>query len=73
MWFLCILLLEERYVQVQALQQCSKGSQVPACHSEGTSLEAATSGIFLRKDTPAHHPTGQDHVGGGLEDGITEI
>ena len=29
--FLCILLLEERCVQVQALQHCSKGSQVPAC------------------------------------------
>ena len=33
--FLCILLLEERYVQVQVLQQSvqgpSKGSQVPAC------------------------------------------
>ena len=30
-WFLCILLLEERCVQVRALQHCSKGSQVPAC------------------------------------------
>ena len=29
--FLCILLLEERCVQGQALQHCSKGSQVPAC------------------------------------------
>ena len=29
--FLCILLLEERCVQVQALQHCSKGPQVPAC------------------------------------------
>ena len=28
---LCILLLEERCVQVQKLQHCSKGSQVPAC------------------------------------------
>ena len=30
-WFLCILLLEERCVQVQALQLCSKASHVPAC------------------------------------------
>ena len=29
--FLCILLLKETFVQVQALQHCSKGSQVPAC------------------------------------------
>ena len=27
-YFLCILLLKERYVQVQTLQHCSKGSQV---------------------------------------------
>ena len=31
--FLCILLLEERCVQIQALQHCSRGSQVPACLS----------------------------------------
>ena len=30
-WFLCILLLEERCVQVQALQLPSKASHVPAC------------------------------------------
>ena len=30
-WFLCILFLQERFVQVQAMQHCSKGSQVPAC------------------------------------------
>ena len=72
-WFLCILLLEVRCVQVQALQHCSKGSQAPACQSEGTTLEVATSGIFLRKDTPVHHPTSQDHVKRGLEGGITEI
>ena len=29
--FFVILLLKERCVQVQTLQQCSKGSQVPAC------------------------------------------
>ena len=29
--FLYILLLRERYVPVQALQLCCKGSQVPAC------------------------------------------
>ena len=29
--FLCILLLQERCIQVQALHHCSKGSQVPAC------------------------------------------
>ena len=29
LWFLSILLLEEMFVQVQALQQSSKGSQVP--------------------------------------------
>ena len=29
----CILLLEERCVQVQALQHRSKGSQIPACLS----------------------------------------
>ena len=29
--FLCVLLLEERCVQVQALQHCSKGSHVAAC------------------------------------------
>ena len=29
--FLCVLLLEERCVQVQALQRDSKGAQVPAC------------------------------------------
>ena len=29
--FLCILLLQERCVQVQALQRCSKGAQVPTC------------------------------------------
>ena len=30
-WFLCILLLEERCVQVQTLQHSSEGSQSPAC------------------------------------------
>ena len=29
--FLCILLLKERSVQIQTLQQCNNGSQVPAC------------------------------------------
>ena len=29
--FLCILLLEERCVQAQALQHCREASQVPAC------------------------------------------
>ena len=29
--FIFILLLEERFVQVQTLQPCSKESQVPAC------------------------------------------
>ena len=29
--FLCILLLEERPVQVQALEQCFRGSHAPAC------------------------------------------
>ena len=29
--FLCILLLEEKFVQVGALQHCGRGSQVPVC------------------------------------------
>ena len=42
--FLCILLLKERCVQVQALQHCSKGSQVPVCltssQSRGQALKS---------------------------------
>ena len=34
MWFLCILLLDERFVQVQPLQQGSRVSRVPAYHPE---------------------------------------
>ena len=51
----------------------AKGPRPQPVKSEGTTLEAATSGIFLRKDTPVHHPTSQDHVKRGLEGGITEI
>ena len=55
---------------IAALQQRVPG---PSLSVWGETLEAATSGIFLRKDTPVHHPTGQDHVKRGLEGGITEI
>ena len=34
--FLCILLLQEGCIQVQALRHCSKGSQVPACFNRIT-------------------------------------
>ena len=37
--FLCILLLEEMFVQVQALQHCSKGSQVPGLSQYNQSNE----------------------------------
>ena len=37
--FLCILLLQERCIQVQALQHCSEGSQVPACLVNLSELE----------------------------------
>ena len=38
-YFLCILLLEKTFVQVQALQHCSKGSQVPGFRSQPVSAK----------------------------------
>ena len=39
-WFLCILLLEEGCVQMQALQHCCEGSQVPGlCQAFAKSMK----------------------------------
>ena len=49
--FLCILLLKERCVQVQALQHCSKGLQVPAKRHR-----------FQPVSQPSSHPQPSSHL-----------
>ena len=45
--FLYILLLKERFVQVQALEPCSKDSQIPACLSKTFTLCSKCDGKSL--------------------------
>ena len=45
--FLYILLLKERFVQVQALQHCSKDSQIPAYFSKTLTLCSKCDGKSL--------------------------
>ena len=44
---LCILLLQESFVQVQAFQRCSEDSQIPACLSETFTLCSKCDGKSL--------------------------
>ena len=55
--FLCILLLEERCVQVQALQHYSKGAQVSACLTtcHGGAAEGPFATRSLLTAFPAHY------------------